>query len=266
MNERSGKFLLSKWYLDCVTEDGETFIGYSARLLWHNVSLQFSSLFTHTTQSGPRTRSTLLAARPPQNHAGTIQWEVPRIGVSGSWEALCVPVERTLYEDTAGTILWSCYQPASRAEITLDGDRRLRGDGYAECIEMTVEPWILGMDELRWGRFVSGSESVVWIDLRGSTAIREVFHNSAKIPGCTVTDSELSFGGGTSRLTLGDTVALRDERLVSGALSMIPGLGSFVPEGVLNARETKWRSRGKLERTDRPELAGWVIHELVKFS
>ncbi|HYF95417.1 MAG TPA: hypothetical protein VD969_24665 [Symbiobacteriaceae bacterium] len=36
-------FHLSKWYLDCVAEDGSALIGYRARLRWRSLALEYAA-------------------------------------------------------------------------------------------------------------------------------------------------------------------------------------------------------------------------------
>lgn len=47
--EKESSFLLSKWYLDCVADDGGVFLGYAAKLSWKGLSLNYASVL----QSGP---------------------------------------------------------------------------------------------------------------------------------------------------------------------------------------------------------------------
>jgi hypothetical protein len=43
MNERS-PFSLSKWYMDCVADDGTAFVGYHARLRWRRLTIHYASI------------------------------------------------------------------------------------------------------------------------------------------------------------------------------------------------------------------------------
>jgi hypothetical protein len=264
--KRRSALHLSKWYLDCVGPNGDTFIGYSARLSWHGFSIRYSSILTYDTRHGVRSLTSLRRAPSPHHEDGAIGWEVPRLGVCGSWEPLSSPIERRLYDDANATVIWSCFQPSSRADIALGGACHLVGLGYVEHLEVTGAPWSLPLDELRWGRFITESETIVWVDWRGQNASTQVFRGSTEIPQSVVTDSEVIIGECSTRLTFLEKLTLRDKSLASGALSVIPGIRLIVPGEIANARETKWLSRAMLEQQDKQTIHGWAIHELVKFK
>jgi len=151
-------------------------------------------------------------------------------------------------------------------DVHLDGDHHLTGLGYAERIELTVEPWNLPLDELRWGRFVSSTDAIVWLGWGGPEAFNLVFHNGAEVRDSVITDSGVTIGHSGKRLMLSESATLRHEPLITGALSKIPGIESIVPEKTLHATEAKWRSWGRLECGEGSNATGWSIHEIVKFK
>ena len=63
-------------------------------------------------------------------------------------EASAPPIHRRLFESADGIVDWTCEMPRARTRIG-----EVCGDGYAEVLHMTVPPWKLPIDELRWGRF-----------------------------------------------------------------------------------------------------------------
>ncbi len=232
-------FHLSKWYLDCVTEDGRVFVAYSARLRWRALTLDYTTVLGGA--------SSLKPCPAPECLGDRIEWRAPEVGVDGAWLALEGPISDTLYDED-GRVEWQCFQPRGRAEVAV-GSERLRGLGYVERLDMTVPPWRLPIDELHWGRLLTAGGSVVWIDWRGSHSKQLVLRNGV------AAGPEL-----VERLELDRGLVLRDGPLGKTALSIIPKVGRLFPGSILRVRETKWRSRGLLDG-----VSGWAIHEVVRW-
>lgn len=102
-------FHLSKWYLDCVTEDGRVFVAYSARLRWRALTLDYTSVLGGA--------SSLKPCPPPECSGDRIEWRAPEVGVQGTWQALEAPVSETLYDYAAVALatvrLWTMRAPLS---------------------------------------------------------------------------------------------------------------------------------------------------------
>jgi hypothetical protein len=259
----ASRFLLSKWYLDCVSVDGSAFIGYAASLRWRGLSLNYSSVLQHLPGEEVKIDSTLQELSTPQVAGSSIQWSSPRLSVVGSWEAAARPIKRTLLESAAGSIEWNCLHPRARAEILTGKGRRLAGFGYVEHLKMSIPPWQLPFDELRWGRFLSEEDALVWIDWRGAHSLNLSFHNGVQIENARLTDQGLD--AGEIGLALNESLVLRDGVLVETALSMIPGIQRLFPFRILGARECKWLSRGVLKKPGAEASNGWAIHEVVRW-
>jgi hypothetical protein len=250
-----------------VSEAGDVFIGYAALLRWKAFTLKYSSVLEKRKDRSTEARTSLVKFSAPQITDSLLAWTSDPLGVSGTWKALCAPVERTLFESDAGEIKWRCLQPRAEADIYLGKERRrLRGFGYAEHITITVPPWQLPIEELRWGRFLSESESLVWIDWRGPHPLRLVLQNGVEARSAQVTDSEVRLDTGRQILKLEEKQVLREGALINTAFSVIPGIGKILPLRSLNTYECKWRSRGFLEDPASPAVGeGWAIHEIVRW-
>ena len=83
-------------------------------------------------------------------------------------------------------VRWRCLQPRSRATVNLASGKVVKGLGFLERLDMTLAPWKLPIQELRWGRFLSDRESLVWIDWRGSQACRIVLQNGILVQATSV--------------------------------------------------------------------------------
>ncbi len=253
-------FSLVKWYMDCVTEQGETAILYLANLRWRGLHGSYSSILladrdTNTTRSS-------IGRHRVQCNDGRIQVEFAKLGVAGIWTATAPPVQHTMYENLAGSVNWNCLQPASSVRLTVGG-REYAGLGYAECLTLTLLPWQLPMRKLKWGRFVSEQDSLAWIDWKGPYSAQLCVHNGQKCQAFGISDSEIDFDGATLRME--DSLALRSGKLGSTVLPGLPALGKILPGALFNIDETKWRCRGTLDAPGR-QSHGWAIHEVVHWN
>jgi hypothetical protein len=249
--------------LDCVADDGRAFVGYAARLSWRALSLDYASALRCRPGRQAETETTLQESSAPRAGGSVVKWSSPRLKVEGTWQADAPPIKRTLLESGDGKIEWHCLQPRARAELHVGEDARLVGLGYVEQLTMTIPPWRLPFDELRWGRFLSAQDALVWIDWRGEHSLGLSFHNGARVERASLTDDEFAAGG--MRLALDCGTVLREGALVETALATIPGIQRLFPFRILRAHERKWLSRGRLEKPAAEPLAGWAIHEVVRW-
>ena len=67
---------------------------------------------------------------------------------------------------------WHCVLP--RGPVSAGA---FNGLGYAEHLRLTIPPWRLPIRTLRWGRFLSPRNSLVWIDWQGGFTSRTLFLN-----------------------------------------------------------------------------------------
>jgi hypothetical protein len=236
MTPAPGPFHLSKWYLDCVSGEGEVFLAYCAELRWRALRLHYASVLGHSS-------SLREVPAPVWRGDGVLEWNAPALGVTGRWEVLDPPIQETLMD---GACQWRCLVPRARAEVRV-GDRSLLGLGYAEHLTMSVPPWRLGIQELRWGRFLSETDGLVWIEWRGPKPARLRWHNGVR-------------AGEELKLEIRDREVLREGPLIETALSFIPNIRKLFPARILDLREAKWRSRAALGATE-----GWAIHEVVEW-
>jgi len=253
-------FGLVKWYLDCVTDDGEAVIVYCAELAWHGVHLQLNSVLS--SRDGKLNTRTSISKYELSSDGGRISATLPNAGVTGTWEGDCPPFERLVYEHDGGSVRWNCLQPRSIATLRV-GDRKLRGLGYAECLTLTIAPWELPLKQLRWGRFVSPKDSLTWVDWQGSYNTSFAVRDGKECGPIAVSDSEVAVPGAS--LHIEDGVALRGGRLRSTILPAAPALGRLFPHSIFKVDERKWRSRGVLI-TEGHDSSGWVIHEVVRWQ
>ena len=260
---RPGRFCLSKWYLDAVGESGEVFIGYRAALQWRRVAVSYAATLTGGALES-RTRSTMRSEEEPILRMGSLAWTSSALEVDGCWRQAAAPIERTLYASPEGAVVWRCLVPSAQAEVR-SRSSILSGLGYVEHLSMTLPPWRLPIDTLRWGRFLSPEHSVVWIDWRREGDDRTwIFVDGAEARCGRVSEEEIFFEGGRLRLPMPGRLTLRDGRLSHLLRSPSLPLRRSFDARALAIHETKWRTRGVLECSGAPPSEGWVIHEIVR--
>ena len=246
-------FSLRKWYLDCVAEDGEVLVAYHAELRWRRLSLRYASVLQLDGA-----RSTLRDCPAPLLAGERISWEAPALHISGTWDALAPAADVELIPG----VRWRCLQPRSRVELRVAG-RTLHGLGYAEELELTIPPWRLPIDELRWGRFAGESHGAVWIEWRGPHPLRLTLIDGVRAEAIRIAEDGVRAGGAELRLT--EPRVLRSGRIGETALSIIPDLQKLFPGRIVGLEETKWRARGTLEGPGAEVGQGWAIHEVVRW-
>ena len=261
----SSQFSLSKWYLDCTADNGDVLVGYAASLHWRMLSLEYSSILVRRSTGEIRTKATLQQGRLPVMMNDSVQWKCPALGLKATWIAREPPISRKVFEASATPLLWSCVQPRACADITVDGVGTFRGLGYVDHLDLSTKPWRLPLEELRWGRYLSEDDSIIWMDFKGSAPETIVFHNGLLCKGAQVSDQNIVLGEEGITLGFEDTCVLREGALVSTALSVIPGVSKFLPARMLQTYECKWKSRGVLRNAKSTLGTGWTIHEVVRW-
>jgi hypothetical protein len=262
--KQSSNFQLDKWYLDCITDSGQTVIGYSAELEWKSFTISYASYLAFDGKQAPYSKTSLFREHPPKATIEGITWNSNGLSCGGHWKPLQAkfPTPLTLYQDKSGSVIWHCLQPLCEVDVTLDGNN-YTGLGYVERLKMSIEPWHLPIKELRWGRFLSKDTCLVWIEWRGPKPLTLVYLNGIELDNVNVTDFLLSWDKG--HLALCDQVVLRNGPLVKTALAKIPGVRSLFPGSVCQMKECKWRSAGELLHKGQ-SFKGWAIHEIVQFA
>ena len=264
MNSAETTFTLSKWYLDCVTDSGNVFIGYYLSMRYKRLRLNYGAVLSCVDNEVKQRTSKLPEKYSPQRESEQVEWQCPQLNVEGKWVSRSSSIDRVLLESPAGNIHWRCYQPGSRVTIKNSGLESIVGLGYVEQLEITIKPWKLPIDELRWGRLVCKNDQVVWIEWRGSHPQVLIFHNGVLATGATISKETIRTQEGLT-VELDDHFTLREGKIGSTAVASLSALTSISPLRFLQIHEHKWRSRGVLRKNGTVLGRGWAIHEVVRF-
>lgn len=265
----SRSFHLKKWYLDCVSDDGRALICYSARLTWLGAQITYASRIYLRAPQDTHIESRFHDVAEPAEEGDVMRWEDAGLQVAGQWTRCVPPLQAVLHETKKGRVVWNCVQPVSQCSIRVGDEPPMTGHGYVECLDMTVPPWEMGFNELRWGRFAHPDAPLVWIDLKGPTSQQRVFDGQTDVKTALVGEDCIHLPEFRKTLWLENPVVIEEKNkimeVVRSLVAWLPGIEHRTPLRFLQARETKWRSWGKLEIAGQRAAAGWVIHELVTF-
>ncbi|HTY64029.1 MAG TPA: hypothetical protein VMG30_17405 [Acidobacteriota bacterium] len=260
------KIRISKWYLDCVDESGNFFIGYTASLSFGFFPLHLVSRLTCIHGDvDQRTSSTWLRHTDPVETASALTWTCPKLHLKGTWMPLLAPISRNLFKNERGSVLWHCAQPLSEVDVAWNGIDTMRGFGYAERLELTIVPGDIGLSRLRWGRFTAPGISVIWIQWSGRECRSVVLLNGNDMDQSMLSADSLVMGDNLC-LRWSDSASIRSGRLETSVLGASPVLKKVFPSWITNIHETKWRSRGRLFVGEQMKAEGWIIHETVDFD
>jgi hypothetical protein len=231
--------------------------------------LRFASLLI----VGPRgtvERATILRPHAPECKGDDVRWSAPRLGVDGAWDLSASndrrPVERTLFRNEHGAVRWHCLSPNAHGTVHVDG-RTITGAGYVERLTLEVEPWNLGLRELRWGRANDGNKSVTWIDWVGTNPLRVVLVDGEDRVATHVDDQRVAWRGG--ELALGERQTLREGTLANGPLRAVAPILRGAPASMLQAHETRWVTHAmRRDDDDAPEDARELVavHAVVRYA
>ena len=255
-------FELSKWYADCISLEGDVFIGYCAKLRLGSISVPYQSALVYTRDQAVESWSSLRRLTLPRASDAQINWRSAPLGIRGEWVSRSKPLRETVYCSDEGEVEWSCLQPNSRASVNTKRGHAIGGTGYIEHLRLTIPPWRMPISQLRWGRVVAESASLVWIDWKGAFQNTIVYCNGTQVVAKRIGDDGIELSDG-AKIAFDQSVMLREGPLGSTVLTSIPGITRFAPASTLRIHERKWRSRVRWTGTRRLSQDAWAIHEVV---
>ncbi|RFP63523.1 hypothetical protein D0N36_19020 [Hymenobacter lapidiphilus] len=259
-------FQLLKWYADLVDDaTGELFICYDSELRWRGLAWRFASFLRCLPAGRAHTRHAFLGAGPsPHLSPDAQEFRLVQPQLRGHWQQRATPLHEVLLDTDRGQVRWECWQPAATARLETT-DTVYNGWGYVERLTLTLKPWHLPIEQLRWGRFVAPGHCLVWIRWDGPAPRHLIFYNGQRHANTgQITDDEITLPH--HRLLLAQPHPLRTGAVGSTVFGRFPAFRQLLPARILRLRETKWLSQATFLTEAGVALAtGPAVHELVEW-
>ena len=257
-------FLLAKWYLDVVTDEGALAVVYAARLRWGRLRAAYASVLIDAPGVPPLEEATVRGVERPRLAGDELSWASAWLAVRGTWRRLARPIRQNLIRTPAGSLQWACHMPLARATVRC-GDRVLSGLGYAEGLRLSIAPWRLPFDTVHWGHHASDRRSLVWIAWDGRERRQWIWLDGHEQPAAAITDDGIHglAGGEAHHVEAGRVV--RDRRVLSTVTDALPRLAARLAGPLARMRETKRLGRSAVDGAGGPADRGWTLHEVVRW-
>jgi hypothetical protein len=255
-------FHLMKWYLDVTTEKGECFIGYAATLRWRRISMGYKGFIYLDSKGAVRKSNTFRSLRLPEIKDNDVVWRTS-FG-HGRWQNLHNEIAEMLLNTDKGWIDWHCVGPKVKASFQMIDGKPIEGLGYVEKMELTLPPWQIPIDTLCWGRYVSESYSLIWIEWKGAIPKIRIFLNGNGFEHGIIDNRQISFGDFTLNMETGTT--LRAGSIGSTIFARFKSIMVLFPLSIFKLRENKWTGKATLLQLGKAIDNGYYIHEEVHWK
>jgi hypothetical protein len=224
----------------------------------------YSGLIFCNAEGYTTEKSTLKKTIKPVSN-GTIQINNKFLKTSVSLKRIDDPIIRSLYKDNdKNELIWNCHHPKALAEILYNG-HSFKGFGYAETLSLPIKPWDLPIDELRWGRFLSGDYTVIWISWKGKNSVNKIFFNNAEFNDAIFGNDNIIFGGGIYNLKFSEIFIIRKGKL-SNLFSKINLLKLIFNQRILNTMEIKYKAKTIFSKDSVVLSNDWSLFEIVTWG
>lgn len=254
------RFSLSKWYVDVVTDDGRVAVAYWAEVSTGPARHAVCGL-VRTGVADPSPVFSLRASHGPRLLSDRLVWRAPSLALDISLLRVAPDISRRLLDSPQGTVDWTAWAPAAAVRLAV-GDDVLEGEGYAERLDLTIAPWAIPVRAFHWGRWVAGSRSLVWIAWEGSHPLALAWLDGVPVADPRIAEGEVAMGR-AGHLAIAER-AVVTEMTIGEQLTSLTSLQALV-DRVASSHQTRWRSRGTLTVPGAPPVAGWVVHEVVRW-
>jgi hypothetical protein len=257
-------FNIEKLYLDCIDELGNCFIVYWTKAEFILIKVVYSRLLFCNAEGFTTEKYTLRKTNKPVIN-GIIHLNNKFLQTGVILKRTNDPIIRSLFKDSKGNeLIWNCHHPKALAEVKYNGSI-YKGLGYAETLFLPFNPGNLPIDELRWGRVLSESNTVIWINWKGKYPVNRMFLNGVEYNDAVFNDNIILFSDGMYQLKFSEIQIIRNGKL-SGLLSKMRLLTIFFNSRILNSVETKYKAKVFLYKNSLALSNGWSIFEIVKWG
>lgn len=255
-------FHLVKRYLDAIDAEGNSWIVYVAHLKIGPIRLSFSSVL-FADQDGEATEESSLQKVNLPEIGPVMKIQNAGLRIEGTWTKNQSGFEKNLWQDEHGKILnWQCHQPSADVQLTFKG-RHFVAKGYAETLTLPFSPLKLPLELLRWGRFISGDLSIIWIQWKGKHPLNRVWMNGSKIIDAIHSESGFTFDSGSRKIEFLNPIIIRNGMLGT-VIQKYPLLKYLFPKNLLRSEELKLKSETLYSSRDEMPVKGWSLYETVQ--
>jgi hypothetical protein len=262
--EKSTHFRLEKLYLDCIDDSGNCFIIYWAKLKLFFIKVTYSGLIFSDPKGVTFEVSSLKRMRDPLIN-DLLLFYSQILKIRGSWKRTDDPLPMFTFKDAMNhEMTWNCHHPRALTEIDYD-ENTYNGFGYAETLSLTIKPWNLPVEELKWGRFLCDNYSIIWINWEGNYPVNKVFCNGDEYNDVIFGADNITFGSGVYILDFKEISVVRKGKL-SDTLSKMLWLKVIIGSRIFNTLEIKYKAKSILNRNSEIIATGWSIFEIVTWG
>jgi hypothetical protein len=118
------------------------------------------------------------------------------------------------------------------------------------------------MEELKWGRFLSDSHTVIWINWKDDQPLNKIFMNGTEYNDAVFNNETIYFNDGKYKLTFSEIRSIRNNKL-SGLFSKMKFMKIFFKSRLLNSLEKKYKAKTILSENSLFLSDGWSLFETV---
>jgi hypothetical protein len=257
-------YFIEKLYLDCIDDSGNCFIIYRAKLEFSFLSVYYSGLIFSDPQGFTIEKSVTGKSERPVV-SDSLHLIQKTLKIDGIWKRSDTPFSISLFKDNRNNeLIWNCHHPKSLTEINYNG-QVYKGFGYAETLSLPIKPWNLPIDELKWGRFLSDTCTVIWINWKGKFPVNRIFLNGIEYNDATYKDDIISFCDGIYQLRFSEVLIIRKGKLLN-LFSGISWLKFLFGRRILETMEIKYKARTIFSKNSVALLKGWSLYEIVTWT
>jgi hypothetical protein len=261
---RETAFKTEKLYLDCIDDQGNCFIIYRAKVKFFLLNINYSGVIFCDNEGVTIEKSSLKKTHKPVI-SRTISYKNKFLKTGIILYRIDDPISRSLYRGSKNSeLIWNCHHPKALAEIISNG-KTYKGLGYAETLFCPVNPLMLPMEELRWGRFLSQSHTVIWIKWKDEHTLNKIFLNGSEYNDAFFENEAITFNDGKFRLNFSEIKTIRNGKL-SGLFSKMKLLKILFKNRLLDTVEIKYKAKTVLTRESECISAGWSLFEIVTWG
>ena len=254
-------FKIEKLYIDCIDDQGNCFIVYWAKVKLFLLKIIYSGLVFSNADGRAVEKSTIRKTIKPAINR-TISFNNKFLKTSISLKRIDDPITRSLYKESEDNeLIWNCHHPRALAEINYNGSI-YRGLGYAETLFCPINPLKLPMEELMWGRFLSVSDTVIWIYWKDEHPMNKIFLNGIEYNDAVFNNETILFNGRNYKLAFSEIRDIRKGKL-SGLFSKMKFLKIFFKSRLLDTLEIKHIAKTILSENSLFLSDGWSLFETV---